>query len=202
MKDSFLTITSECTAEIKVNRSKFIASAFPVLNINDTKEISETADAFRKKYYDASHFPFAYRTGTDENNFRYSDDGEPSGSGGKPLLEVIDKYGLTNLILITARYFGGTKLGVGGLRRAFFSAGEECLKNAEAVRKFIMEKVKIEFDYGFINAVMNLIESEKIDLIKNESAETCVLNLEIKISEAEKIKSRIVELTNGGVKFH
>ena len=153
--DSYKTILQSCEAELKVSKSKFISQISPV---NNSEEINKALISVRKKNYDAAHHPFAYRLGLDENNFRYSDDGEPSGSAGKPIMEVIDKFELTNVLLVVTRYFGGVKLGVGGLRRAIFEASELVVQNAEIITKQITENFNIEFDYKYIGAIMNFIE--------------------------------------------
>jgi len=199
LKDSYLTISEKSTAEIKISKSRFISNAHP---ISDREETTDIINDFKKKYYDASHFPFAFRTGTDMNDFRYSDDGEPSGSAGKPLLESIDKSELTNVLVIVARYFGGVKLGVGGLRRAFLAAGEECLKNAEIVKHLITKSFQIEFGYHFIGAIMNLLEKENIVILKNDSKEQCILKIEVRQSIVEDIILKFTEVTNGDIKIH
>ncbi len=201
MLDSFLTIKTHTSAEIKITKSKFISQAFPVSGQSD---ISEIIKEVKKKYYDASHHPFAFRLGNgrnDKNDFRFSDDGEPSGSSGKPILESINKLYLTDVLVIVTRYFGGTKLGLGGLRRAMSEAADLCLYNAKVIEKLITEKVNLEFDYTFMNVVMNLIESEKIRLEENTSDEKCKLTLEVRLSKIEKLKTDLVSLTNGSIKF-
>ncbi len=196
MTDSYFTIKEFHTAEIKITKSKFISQAFPV---KSQTEISEHIKEVRKKYYDASHHPYAFRIGIDKNNFKFSDDGEPSGSSGKPILEVIDKFNLTDILVMVTRYFGGTKLGVGGLRRAMSEAAEKCLGEAVIIEKLITEKINLEFDYRFMNAVMNLIETEKIKLIENYSDEKCKLILEVRLSKIDKLKKELVSLTSGSI---
>lgn len=198
MTDSFLTIEKFHSEEIKILKSRFIAQAFPLKTKTD---ITELINEVRKKYYDASHHPYAYRTGTDKNDFKFSDDGEPSGSAGKPVLEIIDKHNVTDVLLIVTRYFGGTKLGVGGLRRAVSEAADLCLTEADIIEKFITEKISLEFDYTYMNVIMKLIESEKIKLLENNSEEKCKLTLEVRLSKIEKLKSDVTGLTNGSVKF-
>ncbi|MBK8980852.1 MAG: YigZ family protein [Ignavibacteria bacterium] len=177
-------------------KSKFISNAYP---ISKSADVIKLINAFKKIYYDASHFPYAYRAGMKSDEFRYSDDGEPSGSAGKPLLEAIDKNNLTDVLLITARYFGGIKLGVGGLRRAFFATGEACLENADIIKKYIMHSIKAEFDYAYINLIMKLIEKEKINIKNNESGDRCSLTLEIRESEYENLILKMSDLTNGKI---
>ncbi|HMQ67694.1 MAG TPA: YigZ family protein [Ignavibacteria bacterium] len=198
MIDSFRTIKSSTFSEIKITRSKFISQAFPV---SSHQEISDKIKEVKKEYYDASHHPYAYRLGIDKNEFKFSDDGEPSGSSGKPILESIDKLELTDVMVIVTRYFGGTKLGVGGLRRAMSEAADLCLSKAILLEKLITEEMNIEFDYTFMNVVMNLIESEKIKLSGNTSVEKCKLTLEVRLSKIEKLKTDLVSLTNGGIKI-
>lgn len=198
MIDSYLTIDKTASSEIKITKSRFISQAFPLDSLTSTSGILKDV---KKKYYDASHYPYAYRTGTDRNNFKVSDDGEPSGSAGKAILEAIDKYNVTDVIVIVARYFGGTKLGVGGLRRAFFESADLCLSNANIIEKLITAKINLEFDYTFMNVIMNLLEAEKIKLLKNNSDEKCKLTLEVRLSKIEKLKSEIIDLTNGSIRI-
>ena len=199
MTDSFLTLKNPSSAEIKITKSKFISSAFPV---KSQPEVSDHLIEVKKKYYDASHHPYAYRLGIDENDFKMSDDGEPSGSSGKPILETIDKFQLTDVLIVVTRYFGGTKLGVGGLRRAMSEAAELCLSNAEIVEQLITEKISLEFEYTFMNVIMNLIEAEKIKLVENNSDEKCKLTLEVRLSKIEKLKTDLVSLANGKINIY
>jgi uncharacterized YigZ family protein len=197
--DSYLTLKESSSAEIKITKSKFVSNAFP---INSQQNISQLIKEIKKKYFDASHHPFAYRTGVDRNNFKISDDGEPSGSAGKPVIDAIDKHNVTDVLVVVARYFGGTKLGVGGLRRAFFEAADLCLSKAIIIEKLIAEKIYLEFDYKYMNPVMNLIESERIKLIENNSDEKCKLTLEVRLSKIEYLKKELVSITNGNIFFN
>lgn len=196
--DKYFTVAGHNLTEIKINKSRFLAQVFPV---TEKREISLILEKIKKEYFDASHHPYAYRLGLNRNNFKSSDDGEPSGSSGKPILDAIDKYNLTDVFLIITRYFGGVKLGVGGLKRAFFDAAEECLKNAKIVEKYIFSNIKFEFDYKFIGAVMNLIEKEKIDIKNNFSAEKVVLECEVRLSIIDNFIIQLTNLTNGQVKI-
>lgn len=196
MIDRFKTIISPVEAELKVSKSKFISQVFPVLN---SEEVNQALLLSRKKYYDAAHHPFAYRLGLDKNNFRYSDDGEPSGSAGKPIMEVIDKNELTNVLLVVTRYFGGVKLGVGGLRRAIFDASELVVQTAKIITKQITENFLIEFEYKYIGAVMNFLEKEGIIILNNTSDDKVKLQCEVIVSKVEKFKDEIGKLTNASV---
>nr|HMS65451.1 YigZ family protein [Ignavibacteria bacterium] len=168
MTDSYFTIGRKTLSEIKISKSKFIGQAIPFVS---QSEIPEIIKSVKKEYYDAAHHPYAFRAGVSQNNFRMSDDGEPSGSAGKPILDAIGKFDLTDVIVIIARYFGGVKLGVGGLRRAFFETADHCLHEAVKIEKLITEIVNLEFDYKYMNVVMNFIETEKIKLLQNSSDE-------------------------------
>ncbi|MEO6695106.1 MAG: YigZ family protein [Ignavibacteria bacterium] len=199
MIDSYFTIKEPSASEIKINKSKFIPQAFP---LRSQLEIPDLIKSVQKKFYDASHHPNAFRVGLNKNNFRSSDDGEPSGSSGKPVLEAIDKYKLTDTLVIVTRYFGGIKLGVGGLRRAYFDAAELCLKEAEIIEKLVTENLELEFDYKYMNVIMNLIEAENLKLLQNTSDEKCKLTLEVRLSKIEKLKNDLTALTNGSISIY
>lgn len=198
MKDSYLTIKENSEYEYKTVRSVFKAHSF---RIKSSPEAQEIIRSVRKKYHDASHHPFAYRLGISKDSFRYSDDGEPQGSSGIPILEMIDKYGLTDTLVIVSRYFGGVKLGVGGLRRAMTEAAEHCLKKSESTEVLITENVKIEFEYRYLSGVMNLIETEKVKLIRNDSDVKCKLILEVRLSIIKKLRTNLQSVTNGSIKY-
>jgi uncharacterized YigZ family protein len=194
--DSYKTIITPSESELKVSKSKFISQVYPVIN---SEEVNQTLTSARKKYYDAAHHPYAYRLGLDENNFRCSDDGEPSGSAGKPIIEVIDKFELTNILIVVTRYFGGVKLGVGGLRRAIFESAELAIQNSEIVTKQITEDFKIEFDYKYIGAVMNFLEKEGIIILNNTSDDKVKLECSVIVSKIERFKDELDKLTNASV---
>ncbi len=194
--DSYKTILIPAEAELKISKSKFISQIYPVTN---SEEVNQTLTSARKKYYDAAHHPYAYRLGLDENNFRYSDDGEPSGSAGKPIMEVIDKFELTDTLIVVTRYFGGVKLGVGGLRRAIFEAAELAVQNSQIVTKQITEDFKIEFDYKYIGAVMNFLEKEQIIILSNTSDDKVKLQCSVIISKIERFKDELGKLTNASI---
>lgn len=196
MIDSYLTVENSSSAELKNTKSRFIPNVFPVSSVLD---FNIALKDFRKKYFDASHFPYAYRIGIDKNKFKISDDGEPSGSAGKPILEAINKYGLTEVGVIVVRYFGGTKLGAGGLRRAFFEAADLCLSKVKITEKLITEKLLLEFDYKLIGGVMKFIEDKKLKLSKNISDEICRLEIDVRLRLTEEVKKNLTELTNGSV---
>ncbi|HRE39878.1 MAG TPA: YigZ family protein [Ignavibacteria bacterium] len=196
MKDYFYTIEKEIFSEIKIQKSKFIATVIPVPSQLD---IPELINSVKKKYYDASHHPYAFRVGLKKDSFRYNDDGEPSGSSGKPILEAIDKYELSNVLCVVTRYFGGILLGIGGLRRAYFDSAENVIKNADILKIFITKKINLNFGYEFISPVMNYLNNKEIKILENNSNELVELLCEVKISEVENLKSDLKEISNGKI---
>lgn len=198
MKDSYKTIRSKNTFELKIQKSHFIAQAFP---FKSTEDLQSIISEVKKKYFDSAHNPFAYRIGMEENKFRFNDDGEPSGSAGKPILDAIDKYVLTDIIVVVSRYFGGVKLGVGGLKRAFFDVTEGCLQNAEVITKYIGEKISFEFDYTYFGTVMNLLENFEVSSINSNFDSNVKIECVIRISFLENLKKQLTEITGGKVKF-
>jgi len=196
VKDYFYTIEKEIFSEIKIQKSKFIATVIPVPSQLD---IPELINSVKKKYYDASHHPYAFRVGLKKDSFRYNDDGEPSGSSGKPILEAIDKYELSNVLCVVTRYFGGILLGIGGLRRAYFDSAENVIKNADILKIFITKKINLNFGYEFISPVMNYLNNKEIKILENNSNELVELLCEVKISEVENLKSDLKEISNGKI---
>jgi len=151
----FNTIEKSSVAEYKDRGSKFISYAFPVADVNDTKErLAE----IKKEHPKATHHCFAYRIGFDGNNFRVSDDGEPSGSAGRPILGQIDSKQVTNVLIIVVRYFGGTQLGIPGLINAYKTTASSALQSSLIVRKPVLINYRLQFDYTQMNEVMKVIK--------------------------------------------
>lgn len=197
MNDSYLTLSEKSTTEIKIQRSRFVANAFP---IESKEDALHKLDLIKKEYFDARHNPFAYILFANDI-FRYNDDGEPSGSSGKPIYDALNKYNLKNVITIVTRYFGGIKLGVGGLKRAYFEATDLCLQNSKILEIILKEKIILNFDYSMISSVMNYLEKNKINILENNSKETVSLVCDVRLSLIDKFKIDLIELTNGKLKF-
>lgn len=197
-QDYFYTIECEYKSEIKIHKSSFIANAFPC---NSKKHSIDILNKIKKKYFDARHHPYAFRIGNRYEVSKFNDDGEPSGSSGKPILEAIDKYKLTNLTVVVTRYFGGVKLGVGGLKRAYFEAADSCLAKAEIIEKLITKQFVIETDYKYIGVLLNYIEKSKIQIDENYSDDKVKLIVSIRESITEKTKTDLSELTNGKINY-
>lgn len=196
IKDKYYTIKSYSKAELKITKSTFIAELFPVEN---TDEVSNNLKVVKERYYDARHHPYAYRLGLDLNNFRANDDGEPPGSSGKPILEVIDKSNITNVLIVVTRYFGGVKLGVGGLRRAYSETALASIEKNNIIEKFITENIQLEFNYEYISPVMNFLESNNYKISENISEDKVKLICEVRLSFSENFKKELVNFTKGSI---
>lgn len=152
--DFYFTVQDkEVVTEIKIKGSKLIAYAYHVGSVGQAEELLSMA---RKKYYDATHVCYAFLIR--ENEFKYSDDGEPSGTAGPPILNAINHHHLQETLVIVVRYFGGTKLGTGGLIRAYFQAADEVLKSAIRIKKIIWKELYLEAGYTYYNQIMKLLE--------------------------------------------
>jgi uncharacterized YigZ family protein len=197
-RDSYYTLKEYNTSKLIIKRSTFIAQAFP---LEFDQVVSRILDSVKNKFYDARHHPYSLKTGVEKVCYKTSDDGEPSGSSGKPILNVIEKYDLTNVLIVVTRYFGGIKLGVGGLRRAYFDAAEECIKTAKIIKKYLYAGIQFEFDYRFINSIMNLLEKEKTKINKNLSDEKVKLYCNVRLTKINKLKKDLTNITNGKIKF-
>ena len=198
MSDEYKTIKKEARAELKVQGSKFIASAAPSITKSEAEEFIGRQ---RKQYHDATHNCFAYRCGTDGHVFRFNDDGEPSGTAGKPILAAIDKFGLTDTVVVVTRYFGGTKLGVGGLIRAYGDAAELALSSAEIQTKYILESIRISFPHSHISNIMHVTSQCGAKIVDTLYDEEVHLELEIRKSKAEDLRSLLINNTSGNVRI-
>lgn len=153
--DFYNTIEKPVAAEFRDRGSKFLACAYPV---NDISDFKERLAALKKEHPKATHHCFAYRIGTDGNTYRVSDDGEPSGSAGRPILGQIDSQQLTNVLVVVVRYFGGTLLGVPGLIYAYKTAAAQALQSASIIQKPVLVYFRLQFDYTRMNDVMRLVK--------------------------------------------
>ncbi len=162
---TYLTIETTAVAEYKVSNSKFLAYAYP---FPDKKDLKKYLDELKKAHHKAVHFCFAYRVGVDKNDFRVSDNGEPSGTAGRPILGQIDKQGLTDILIVVVRYFGGTLLGVAGLTNAYKTAAALVIQLLPVVEKAKEILYKLEFPYELENTAMQLIKKFQGRIIHKE----------------------------------
>ena len=175
-QDYYYTIEKAVVAEFKDRGSKFIAYAFPIEAVADFKK---RLDELKKEHPKAIHHCFAYRIGLDGNVFRVSDDGEPSGTAGKPILGQADSKQLTNIAIIVVRYFGGTLLGVPGLIKAYKTSASMALQVTPIVQKQVEVIYKIQFDYTQLNEVMMIIKQNNCRVVKQELQLFCVMDIGI-----------------------
>ena len=180
-KERYYTIDKPASAEFKDRGSKFIAYAFPIKTADDFKK---RLKELKEEHPKAVHHCFAYRLGMDQNNFRSSDDGEPSGSAGKPILGQIDSRHLTNTAVVVVRYFGGTLLGVPGLINAYKTVTSYVLQLTAVIEKPVLEMYELNYDYTLINEVMTVIKRYSCEVTRNEMQLFC--RMEIGIPKKEE----------------
>lgn len=187
MKDVYKTIaTITPTSLFKDRGSKFYAVAYPVATKDDIKEC---LDQLKKEHHLARHFCYAYRLGDRYEEYRANDDGEPSNSAGAPILGQIQAFDLTYVLVVVVRYFGGTKLGVGGLIQAYKTASQMTLSEARIIEKTIDLTFTINFKYDMLNKVMRIIKDNELKIVSQQDHLDCTMQLAIRQSHAQRIKS-------------
>lgn len=197
-EDSYKIVTSAGEGLYKEKGSKFIAEAFPV---HSEAEVKEHVAEIKKKYFDAKHHCYAFMIGPDKACYRSSDDGEPSGTAGKPILNQILSKDVTNVCVVVTRYFGGQLLGVPGLINAYKSAAREALDNCSIVEKTIDEVYSLEFDYPLLNEVMRILKDENLQQQNPKFEIRCYLEISIRQSDSDRIIAKIKRLYSVDVKY-
>ena len=187
-KDTYQTIKESARGLFKDKGSKFIALAFPVKTEDEIKEILEN---LRKEYHDARHHCYGWRLGSETNNFRANDDGEPSGTAGRPILAQIQKHELTNILVVVVRYFGGILLGTGGLISAYRSAAVDAIGQTEIITATIDEIFEIKFPYSSINDVMTVLKDERADQLEQYFDMSCRVKVKIPRGNCERFSGRL-----------
>jgi len=185
--DEYKTITDSSQGSFRDKGSKFLAFAFPAASEQEVKKHLET---LKKQYFDATHHCYAYVLGFDKSAYRVNDDGEPSGTAGRPIYGQILSNDLTNILIVVIRYYGGTKLGVPGLINAYKTSAAEAIKNASIANRIVKEMYQIEYPYEGMNDVMKIIKDETLEVINNEFGMKCVIRLAIRHSEAERVTGK------------
>ena len=186
--DIYRTIKDVASGEYSEKRSKFLAFAHPVINVDEVKEL---VDYYQKKYYDARHCCYAYMLGPERKDFRANDNGEPSGTAGKPILGQINSNQLTDILIVVIRYFGGIKLGTSGLIQAYKAAAIEVIQAADIIEKTIDEDVTFFFEYPFMNQVMRIVKEEDPIIISQGYDNDCSMTLRIRKGCMSRLKSRL-----------
>jgi len=189
--DVYQTIIAPAEGLYKEKVSKFIGLAYPV---NSEEEIKEILVQLRKTYFDARHHCYAYQLGTSGNQYRANDDGEPNHSAGDPILGQIRSAGLTNVLVVVVRYFGGIKLGVSGLVSAYRTAAAEALKAATMIEKTETVMLEILFDYIHLNTIMSLTKEYKLEIKKQDFNTTCRLLISVRKNLQETVTARLAHL--------
>jgi len=191
--DFYNTIEASGSAETRERGSRFIAYAYPIKNADEFRKL---LNEIKSEHPKATHHCFAYRIGFDGNNFRVGDDGEPSGTAGRPILGQIDSNGLVNVTVIVVRYFGGTLLGVPGLISAYKSATALVLQTVPFVQKSIEEEFSVSFDYTMINEIMVIIKQNQCRITDQELQLFCKINIAIPRNRLQQVLDKFNSLKN------
>jgi uncharacterized YigZ family protein len=189
--DSYRTIRAAAEGYYTEKRSRFLSFAVPVVGVEEAKE---WIDIYRKRYHDARHVCWAYMLGAERKDFRFSDDGEPSSTAGKPILGQINAHELTDLLMIVVRYFGGTELGTGGLIAAYRTAAAAALAAAVTEERTVDEDITVEFAYPYLNGVMRAIKEMHPRILSQHFEMTCQKTLRIRRGDVESLKSRLLKI--------
>ena len=188
IKDSYKSIAAEAKGLFKDNGSRFIAHAYPV---ETEEEVKEIVAALKKEYFDARHHVYAYRLGYLGDKFRANDDGEPSGSSGRPVLGQIDSLGLSDVLVVVVRYFGGIKLGIPGLIRAYKSSTADALANAEIVEKIASKVFRVHFGYMGMNSVMKVLKDMGLEQKNQKFDMECSIDVTVRLSLVDTFSERM-----------
>ena len=191
--DAYQSIGAPSQGLFKDNGSRFIAFAFPV---ETEEEVKEHVAALKKEYHDARHHCFAYRLGYKGDVWRAADDGEPSGSAGRPILGQIDSLGLSDILVVVVRYFGGIKLGIPGLIRAYKTSTADALRQAAVVPKIAGKNWSVEFEYLSMNDVMKVLKEMDLAPRAQDFGEKCSLTVRVRLLEEENFKKRLDSFAN------
>lgn len=195
--DSYKTISRPSEGYYTEKRSRFLAFALPVGSVEEVKELVEK---FRKQYYDARHVCWAYMLGPERLQFRANDDGEPSSTAGKPILGQINSAGLTDILVIVVRYYGGIQLGTSGLGVAYRTAAAEAIAAAAVEERTVDEEMTVLFEYPYLNGIMRVVKEEHPEVVAQTYDMDCEMKLRIRKSLAEKLRSRLLKVETARLK--
>lgn len=194
MTDTYLTIAGHATREIKREGSRFIAEAFPVAS---EEEAEARIEEIRKRDYDATHHCTAYRVGEQGDLFRYNDDGEPSGTAGPPILRQIDGRELTNVLVVVVRYYGGTKLGTGGLIRAYGDAASDVLDACRIEERILRTEMSVQFAYDDTSPALHTVDQFDAEVLDRIYSEVTELRLAVRRRDVEPLRAAFTEALAG-----
>ena len=190
IKDTYTSIASPSRGLYKDQGSRFISFAYPV---ETEAQVKELVDSLKKEYHDARHHCYAYRLGLDGARFRMNDDGEPSSTAGRPIMAQIDSAGLSDVLAVVVRYFGGIKLGVPGLIKAYKTATQDALGQAGRVEKTAAVSYHIEFDYQNMEPVMRTLKDMDIPQSGQSFDQSCSMDIRVRLSQDEDLKKRLIK---------
>lgn len=186
--DTYLTIGAPAEGSYREKGSRFMAFAYPV---EAERQVKEHVDALRTRYHDARHHCYAYIMGAQGERWRANDDGEPSGTAGRPIYGQLQSFGLTNVLVVVVRYFGGTKLGVPGLINAYRAATRDALDSAQVVSRTVDDRYVLSFGYAVTNEVMSLVKDMNLEVVSQQFDLQCALTLRARRGQREAIHARL-----------
>ncbi|MDO5132185.1 MAG: YigZ family protein [Eubacteriales bacterium] len=195
MASAYLTIRETGKGEYEEKKSRFLGEA---IHVESEEEAAAGIARIRKQYYDARHHCYAWVTGEGGERRKSSDDGEPSGTAGQPILKVIEGCGCTNVLVVVTRYFGGTLLGTGGLVRAYTQAARAAMENAETVRMCLCRQLAVTVEYSALDRLMYALRREEIETGETEYGAKVTLHLTVEEPRADALEKMITTLTSGG----
>lgn len=187
-EDLYLTLAAPAETASRERSSKFLAYAWPV---RSEEEIRAHLDTLRKRYYDATHHCYAWRLGPRGEQFRANDDGEPSGTAGKPILGQMLSAEVTDALIVVVRYFGGTKLGVPGLIAAYREAAADAIAAAGIERRTVDRTLRVDFPYVAMNDIMRVVKEEQPRIAGQSFDNLCTMHLTIRVGQAERLAERL-----------
>jgi uncharacterized protein, YigZ family len=196
--DTFITLSGPSTGIYKEKKSKFLAFAYPV---STDEEIKKHLNDLKKDFFDARHHCFAYVLGINRDIYRASDDNEPSGTAGKPILGQINSFKLTNILIVVVRYFGGTLLGTGGLVKAYSNAAADALHNSILVERTLNTTFNLSFDYEVMNNIMHIIKEENLEQLNQNFDLKCNIVLSVRNSRVKIIQEKFLNIKTVKLSF-
>lgn len=198
ISDTYLTIEGEAKTVMRERSSKFYSFAY---HVESEEQISQHLDALRKQYYDATHHCYAWRLGPAGERFRANDDGEPSGTAGRPILGQMLSHGITDALIVVVRYFGGTKLGVPGLIAAYKQGAADAIGAAQIVERTVDTRLRIDFSYTVMNDIMRIVKEEQPAIEVQTFDNLCTMVLAIRNSRAAALEGRLRKVEGATVEL-
>ena len=198
MQDTFLTLAEDSQGLYKEKGSRFISFAMPV---SSTEDVKAKLQVLKKNYYDARHICYAYVLGKNGTVFRSNDDGEPSGTAGKPILGQINSKDLTNVLVVVVRYFGGILLGTGGLVIAYREAAADAIQNNKIVTRLVESNIAIQFSYESMNDVMRIVKENSLTITSQHLDTKCFMSFKVRESFVEQLKKKLHKIEGVALLF-